>query len=141
MDSSTSNMGTISIEKLRDDNYHTWKHRIQFALSLLDLDHAITDEPPKEDDPNLPTWTRQDKKAKAMIALSLSDTHLEQVQHAFSAKEMWLFISEIFEKHTLLNKLHTRRQFYTAKMGETEKARPFATRIRQLASTLKSMSV
>ena len=141
MESSSLNVSTINIDQLRDDNYYTWKHRIQFALSLRDLDHVITEEPPADGDTSLPTWNKQDKKAKSLIALALSDPHLEQVQHAPSAKEMWQLISEIFEKHTLLNRLTTRRLFYTAKMNDNEKARLFAARIRQLASTLKSMNV
>ena len=136
-----ASIGTIKIEKLNDDNYHTWKHRIQFALSLRDLDEYLTAEPPASEHSTFASWKKNDKKAKAMIALSLQDDHLEQVQHATSAKEIWNLISDIFEKHTLLNKLTARRQFYTAKMRETEKVRSFATRIRQLASSLKSMGV
>ena len=142
MDSSSSSIGTIQVQKLRDDNYHVWKHRIELILGLRDLDDCIEDEPPTPDtsDEYL-AWRRRDKKAKGIIALSLGDDHLEQVQHASSAKEMWHFIADIFEKHTLLNKLAARRRFYTAKMGDTEKVRSFAARIRQLASTLKSMGV
>lgn len=87
------------------------------------------------------SWKKRDKKAKGMIALPLSDVHLEQVQHAFTAKEMWSLIADIFEKHTLLNKLSARRRFYTAKMEDGEKIRSFAACLRQLASTLKSISV
>ena len=54
---------------------------------------------------------------------------------------MWRLICDIFEKHTLLNKLAARRRFYTAKMHDNEKILPFAARIRQMAATLKSMSI
>ena len=140
MDSATPNIGTIQVQKLRDDNYHVWKHRIELILGLRDLDECIDDEPPTPDtSEEYRTWKRRDKKAKGIIALSLGDDHLEQVQHATTAKEMWRLIADIFEKHTLLNKLAARRRFYTAKMEDTEKVRTFAARIRQLASTLKSM--
>ena len=46
MDTSSSNMGSITIEKLRDNNYHTWKARIQFILSLRDLDDVLEGTPP-----------------------------------------------------------------------------------------------
>eukprot|EP00171_Calliarthron_tuberculosum_P021771 IDg21771t1 len=77
----------------------------------------------------------------AIIGLTLSDNDLEQVRHATTSRQMWNLLCDIYEKHTLLNKLAARRRFYTAKMAESEKIMAFAARVRQLASTLKSMSV
>ena len=54
---------------------------------------------------------------------------------------MWQLITDIFEKHTLLNKLSARRAFYTARMNDGEKIMAFSARIRQLAAPLKSMEV
>ena len=133
--------GGITIDKLRDDNFHTWKQRIRFVLSIRDLDDYLEDDPPKSTDPEYRTWRSGDKKARALIGLSLSDAHLEQVAHATTAREMWKSICDIYEKHTLLNKLAARRRFYTATMNEGEKVLAFAARIRQLAATLKSMGV
>ena len=66
---------------------------------------------------------------------------LENVCSCTTVKEMWKTISDVFEKHTLLNKLAARRRFYTAKMHESEGVLEFANSIRQLAVTLKSMKV
>eukprot|EP00171_Calliarthron_tuberculosum_P023309 IDg23309t1 len=54
---------------------------------------------------------------------------------------MWQMICDIYERHTLLNKLSARRKFYTATMKDGERVLEFSARIRQLASTLKSMGV
>ena len=135
------NNSGIRIDKLREDNFHTWKTRIQLVLSLKEVDSYISDDPPDRESDSYSEWRKGDLKAKALIGLTLSDTHLEQVQHAYSAKEMWILICDIFEKHTLLNKLAARRRFYTAKMHDTEKILAFAARVRQMAATLKSMSV
>ncbi len=54
---------------------------------------------------------------------------------------MWQCIVNIFERHTLLNKLAARLRFYTATMPEDENTLAFTNRIRQLASALKSMGV
>lgn len=129
------------LDKLRDDNFHIWKARIQLVLSLKDVESHLTDDPPDETSGTYVAWQKADAKARAIIGLTLSDTHLEQVQHASTAKQMWKLICDIFEKHTLLNKLAARRKFYTAKMNENEKVLVFAARVRQLAATLKSMSV
>lgn len=129
------------MSKLSDDNFHVWKSRIQLVLSFKELDEYIEDDPPEPESDNYRKWRRGDNKAKAVIGLTLSDTHLEQVHHAQTAKDMWKMIIDIFEKHTLLNKLAARRRFYTATMNDSEKVLEFASRIRQLAGTLKSMGV
>lgn len=140
MDSS-SNLRLDTLDKLRDDNFHVWKARIQLLLSLKDVHTHLHDDPPDNSASSYSTWSKADLNARAIIGLTLSDTHLEQVQHAQTAKHMWALICDIFEKHTLLNKLATRRRFYTAKMHDNGKVLPFAARIRQLAATLKTMSV
>ncbi len=54
---------------------------------------------------------------------------------------MWTAIKNLFERHTLLNKLSARKKSYTAMMSAEKSVLQFATRIRQLAATLKSMNV
>ncbi len=54
---------------------------------------------------------------------------------------MWTSILNLFERHTLLNKLAARRNFYTATMHENEQIITYVNRVRQLASTLKSIGV
>ena len=137
MDESTT---SVKIEKLNDTNFHIWKQKIQLQLALRDLDQYIDSTPPTEEK-ELATWTRGDRKAKAIIGLSLSDEHLNHVRDVSSAKEMWTAIRNLFERHTLLNKLAARRRFYTATMQEGEKVLTFINRIQQLASTLKSMGI
>ena len=66
----------------------------------------------------------------ARIGLSLSDAFLENVREAFSAKEMWTSIINVFERHTLLNKSSARRNFYTATMQDGEEFLKYANRIR-----------
>ena len=132
---------SLRIPTLNDDNFHVWKHRIQLVLFLREADEFIKVDPPSERDDGYEAWHKSDRKARALIGLSLSDNHLEQVQHASSAKEMWQLILDIFEKHTLLNKLAARRRFYTATMNDGEKVLEFASRVRQLAASLKSMGV
>lgn len=138
MDLSQSN---YRIEKLSTNNFHAWKTRIQFILALKDADQYLEEAIPLKSSDKYSSWIRGDIKARALIALTLSDDHLEQVQHASTTREMWSLLCDIYEKHTLLNKLAARRRFYTARMNDNEKILQFSSRIRKLASTLKSMSV
>ena len=135
--------GPVRIEKLNDSNFYVWKQKIQLLLALRDVDQYITDtECPEEDQSDdHKKWIRGDNKARTLIGLSLSDEHLEHVREATTAKEMWDAILNVFERHTLLNKLAARRDFYTVKMNNEEKVLAYINRVKQLAARLKSMSV
>ena len=128
------------IEKLCDSNFHAWKQKIVLILALKDLDDFIENDPPTEEK-ELSMWMKNDRKARAIIGLSLSDEHLEHVRDVTTAKEMWKAIMNVFERHTLLNKLTARRKFYTVKMEIDEKVLTYLNRVKQLASTLKSMNI
>ena len=135
-----SDSGQIKIDQLHHGNYHAWKIRIQHLLNLKGLEDFIVDNPPSDPE-QLKVWKKKDGKAQATIGLSLSDDMLENVRDVSSAKDMWNCIKNVFERHTLLNKLSARRKFYTATMADNEPILKFSNRIRQLASTLKNMSV
>lgn len=116
-----SSHGSLKIEKLRNNNFHTCNHRVELVLALRELDKYLDDTPtPSVDSRNYGNWIKCDRKAKAIIGLTLSDDHLEQVQHASSSLSMWNLIYYIFEKNTLPNTLSDRRKFYTASMSVSE---------------------
>ncbi len=80
-----SDMSGFKIEKLSDSNYHVWKQKILHLLALKDLEYLIEDDPPA-DAADLSTWAKRDKKAQAVIGLSLSDQLLENLRDVASAK-------------------------------------------------------
>ncbi len=75
------------------------------------------------------------------IGLKLSDDILENVSHTTTALDMRLEICNVYQRHTLLNKLAARRDFYAATMKEAEKMLVYVNRVRKMASTLQSMDV
>lgn len=131
---------TIKIEKLNRASYYDWTQKIKLPLSLCDLDQYINNDPPAADK-DFKVWKRGDRKARAMIGFSLSDEHLNHVRDAQAAKAMWTPIKDIFEHHTLLNKLDARRRSCTATMEVGEKLLTCKNRVQQFAATLKSMSI
>ena len=137
-----SENSTARIEKLDHSNYHFWKIRIKHLLILKDLEKFLHEDPPNSNDSGtVSLWHKKDKKAQSIIGPSLSNDFLENVREVETTKEMWTAIRNVFERHTLLNKLSARKKFYTATMNTDESVLQFANRIRQLAATLKSMSV
>lgn len=135
--------GSVRIEKLTDTNFYVWKQKIQLLLALRDVEQYITEDvlPDDASASDRKTWLRGDNKARAIIGLSLSDEHLEHVRDATTAKDMWESILNVFERHTSLNKLAARRDFYTVRMSEGERVLPYINRVKQLAARLKSMNV
>ena len=134
--------GSVRIEKLTASNFYIWKQKIQLLLALRDVDQYVFDdisEDATSDDRR--KWMRGDAKAKAVIGLTLSDDYLQHVRGCGSAKETWDAILNVFERHTLLNKLAARRDFYTVSMLPDEKVLVFINRVKQLAARLQSMSV
>ena len=133
-------LGGFKVVKLNDDNFYVWKQRIELVLAYRELDDLITDDPPPASDDGFKAWKKSDARARAVIGLSLSDEHLEHVREVKTAKEMWNCILNVFERHSLLNKLAARRNFYTVTMKEGEKMLTYINRVRQLATALRSMN-
>ena len=114
---------SIRVEKLNEHNFHAWKQKIQLLLAFKELDELIEDDPPRDTtSAEHAAWRRRDKKAQACIGFTLTDSFLENVREATAAKQMWKAITDVFEKHALLNKLAARRRFYTATVSEREKS-------------------
>ena len=134
---------SVRIEKLTDSNFYIWKQKIQLLLALKDVDLQVIESevPGVSDSDDRRTWLRGDNKGKVIIGLSLSDEHLEHVRDCETAKQMWEAILDVFERHTLLNKLAARRRFYTVTMQNDEKVLAYINRVKQLATRLKSMNV
>ena len=132
---------TISIKMLSNKTYSSWNQRIVHELAFKDFDDFIDDESLGRGSVTLNAWSTKDRKAQAIIGLTLPDELLENVREVKSAREMCTAIRNPFERHTLLNKLAVRRKFYTVTKEEFETVLQFASRIRQLASSLKFMKV
>ncbi len=134
---------STKIEKLNGTNFYAWKQKIKHLLALKDLDDLVDGSPPAEGETEAvhKDWKRRDIKAQAIIGLTLSDEMLANTREVQTTKQMWKKICDVFERHTLLNKLSARRKFYTATLQEGESILQFANRIRLLAATLKSMKV
>ena len=134
--------GSVSIDKLTASNVYVWKQKIQLLLALRDVDQYVFDEIPENaTSDERRKWIRGDAKAMAVIGLTLSDDYLQHVRGCSSAKETWEAILNVFKRHTLLNKLAARRDFYTVSMLPLSSALVFINRVKQLAARLQSMSV
>lgn len=112
-----SENSTVRAEKFSNSNYYYWKFRIQHLLILKDLEKFLYCDPPSSDTSTaaqIALWREKDMKGQAIIGFSLSNGLLENNREVISTKDMWTSVKNVFERHTLLNKLLARRKFYTA---------------------------
>ena len=139
-----SNSSGIRIEKLDYSNFHSWKQKMELILGHREVDEMIDPDlrPPRPAEQEaLSKWLRKDKTARMTIGITLSDEMLKNVSHTTTALEMWQEICNVHQRHTLLNKLAARRDFYTATMKPGEQMLVYINRVRQMASVLSSMGV
>ena len=128
----------MKIEMLNNSNYHRWKIRIEHVLILKDLENFLYDDQPSYDtstDAQIALRKKKDKKAQAIIGLSLSNELLENMRDATFTKDMWISIKNVFERYTLLSKLSARKKFYATTMSPDESVLQFSNRIRKLSAT------
>lgn len=132
----------VKVEKLTEHNFYVWKQKVELILAYREVDHVVSERNPHDEGSGeYKEWVQSDKVARAVIGLSLSDDMLEHIRGLQTAKEMLERIVAVFQRHTLLNKLRARREFYTATMNPNEKILTYITRIRHLSTILKSMGV
>lgn len=139
------NGSDFKVEKLSGASYHVWKQKILLVLTVKDLDHFRTEDPPSHngghEGNSISKWACKDRKVQAIISLSMSDEYLEHVRDSVSAKDMWEIIKNVFERRTLLNTLSSGRHFYTVIMEAGEEILTYLNRVKHLAATLKVMDV
>ncbi len=123
----------LKIEQLQDSIFQAWKIRILHVLSLEGFKKFIINDPSGRyniTSADYDTWEEKDTNAQAVIGLTLTDELLKNVCEVNFAKEMWIAIRNVFQRHTLLNKLSAVRKFYTAVMESNESVLKFANHIR-----------
>lgn len=133
-----------SSAKIEMFNYYFWKIRIQHVRTRKYLENYLDEEPPSLSEVDIEAlldWTKNGKKVQGIVDLSISNGLLENVRAVPSTKEIWTAIKNIFEHYTLLNKISTRKKFYTATMTSSEFDLQFSNRVRKLAATLKFIDV
>jgi hypothetical protein len=74
----------LKMDKLSEGNYQMWRFKVLSFLEDKDLDGLVTQEAQEDDE-----WKRKDKKARAIIKLTLSDDVIPFVVNAATTKVVW----------------------------------------------------
>lgn len=124
-----ADVNKIFVEKLNNQNYETWRIRVQMLLIKEDLWEFLesdcpnpvknnTDEITNQLEINL--WRRKDQKAIATIILLIDDTQLQLVRHCGSSKEVWKNLKDFHQKGTLSNKVSLLKLICRSRLDENE---------------------
>ena len=125
-----------SVDKFNGRNFSLWKFKMQMVLEEKELWDVVTK---KKDDLKDEHWDKKNRKAKAILCLSLEDTQLMLVKSATSAKEVLDKLARHFEQKGLANKLFLRRKLFTMKLEEGESMESHINKIKEIADELESI--
>ncbi|KAF0733958.1 hypothetical protein Ae201684_009136 [Aphanomyces euteiches] len=122
MDAATTvNDSTIKINKFDGDNFHLWKFKMMIVLEEQDLWDIVSGVEKWEDQGDAAEqarYTKWQKKAFAIVCLSLEDSPLSMRRSCKTAKEAWKRLGDHYEKQILANKLYLRKKFFSCAMVE-----------------------
>lgn len=113
-----------TITKLSNENYFTWKFRVELLLIKEGVWDVVSGTIPvlsndRSNQSTFDAWKRNDDKARANIGLLVEDNQLSHIRSKTTAKEMWESLKEYHEKSTLSNKVILMRQICGANMEES----------------------
>lgn len=92
---SKQGVGLRSCPPLSDDNYAVWSQKMEAVLVRQQLFHVIEDPIPLQPDR---VWRDQNRQAKALITLSVSDDQLIHIRDLATAQEMWQALRDVHLK-------------------------------------------
>lgn len=104
--------------KLNNNNYFTWKFKMQMILIKEKVWKTITETAPTETTA-LAKWNESDDTARALISLSVDDNQLNLIMNKTKAKDTWEALKEFHEKSTIVNKMTLMRNLFDTKMKES----------------------
>src|SRR6218665_3633647 len=93
------------IENLNNQNYQTWKFKMELLLIKEDLWETVTKKIP---DPVTSEWQTKDAKARAIIGLQVADNQLHLIRKQTAANVDSSATSHMCSNKNLITALETR---------------------------------
>ena len=126
----------MRIAKLNNQNYQTWKFKVELLLTKEDLWDTISSDPP---DPLTDAWRSKDCKARATIGLLLEDNQLHHVRKESTAKSTWTALQRYHEKSTLSNKVSLLKKLCGLKLTDCGNMESHLAQMEDLIDQLSSL--
>ena len=126
----------VRITKLNNQNYQTWKFKVELLLTKEDLWDTISKDPPE---PLTDAWRSKDCKARATIGLLLEDNQLHHVRKESTAKSTWTALQKYHEKSTLSNKVSLLKKLCGLKLTDCGNMESHLAQMEDLIDQLSSL--
>jgi len=116
------------IEKLNDENFHIWNHRMKALLVTKGLDGALE----KTDDPH-------SAQTLAQVCLCVGADYVNLIANAESAYAASTTLENINEGRTAARRLKLRRELTSLKKGANESMISYVMRGKQIGTSLRAI--
>lgn len=108
----------LTISKLNNNNYFTWKFRMQMILTKEKVWKTITESRPTLQT-ELAAWNTSDETARALIVLAVEDNQLSLIMDKLTARGTWDALKEFHQKSTVVSKMTLMRNLFDLKMTDS----------------------
>lgn len=132
MDETKDHIPSIKFSGKVSDDFQLWKQKVIFALQIKDLeDYVICPIP----DDATQQQIKNDRRAKALICLSLNDNVLPAVLDMKSAFDVWQLLLNRYQVFSRTQKARARKEFWSAEKSDLN-VQDFATLLQTRAAAL-----
>jgi hypothetical protein len=131
--------GKIGIEKFNGTDFAYWKMQIEDILYGKDLHQPLLGEQP--DDMYDSEWALLDRKALAVIRLSLSKSVAHNVVKEKTTMGLMAALSSMYEKPSANNKVHLMKKLFNLKMAEGTSVAHHLNEFNTITNQLSSVEI
>ena len=131
----------VVIEKFNGSDFSWWKMQLEALLCQKDLDMVLGDKPEKMEKAAEDAWNSKDKKAKAVITLSLTKSVAFNIMNETTARGMMEALSNMYEKPSAANKVFLMRELFTTRMNEEGSVTVHINNLNSILSRLSSVGI
>jgi hypothetical protein len=128
----------VRIEKFDGKDFSWWKMQVEDLLVEKDLDLALGDKPEEMKDAD---WETLDKKARAVIRLTLTKDVAFNILKETTAKGIMDALSNMYEKPSAANKVFLIRELVNTRMIEGVSVATHINNMNSILSRLSSVGI
>ncbi|NWD34206.1 retrotransposon gag domain-containing protein, partial [Pseudomonas reactans] len=131
----------VVIEKFNGSDFSWWKMQLEALLCQKDLDVVLGDKPEKMEKAVEDAWNSKDKKAKAVITLSLERSVAFNIMKETTTRGMTDALTNMYEKPSAANKVFLMRELFTTRMNEESSVTVHINNLNSILSRLSSVGI
>ncbi|KAL4585413.1 hypothetical protein LXL04_010033 [Taraxacum kok-saghyz] len=131
----------VVIENFNGSDFSWWKMQLEALLCQKDLDMVLGDKPEKMEKAAEDAWNSKDKKANAVISLSLTKSVAFNIMNETTARGMMEALSNMYEKPSAANKVFLMRELFTTRMNEEGSVTVHINNLNSILSRLSSVGI